>query len=68
MQFYVYSYTTVNWIHGVVGLVLVTLGVYDGYRSYFTRSGTTNSNRVIFGMFAGVGLVLTSLFVTEHFQ
>lgn len=39
-----------------VGILLVILGALDGVRSYCARQGTTNANRVAFGLFLGMGI------------
>ena len=49
-----------HWGYGFFGFILVLLGAYDGYKSYFTRAGTVNLNRAIFGAGLGTGLFLMS--------
>ena len=49
-----------HWSYVLAGSLLLLAGGYDGYRSYFTPSGTTNLNRVIYGVAIGGGLFLIS--------
>lgn len=61
MQITLGTTMSLHWGFGIFGAVLVVLSGYDGYKSYFTRSGTTNLNRAFFGSLAGVGLFLISM-------
>ena len=39
-----------------VGAALIALGALDGFRSYLKKAGTTNANRMIFGVLLGAGV------------
>jgi uncharacterized membrane protein len=47
--------TSVPGAEVAVAFTLVIIGAWDGYRSYFTGTGTTNLRRVIFGAYLGIG-------------
>ena len=48
----------VNFNTGALGFLLIGIGAIDGYKSYFTRRGTTNFHRIGFGTITGIGLYL----------
>jgi uncharacterized membrane protein len=41
-----------------MGILLLAAGITDGWRSHFTRRGTTNRNRIVYGSLAGAGIYL----------
>ena len=41
--------------------LLIGLGLMDGYRSHFMACGTTNRNRIVYGVMTGIGLSILFL-------
>ncbi|NIZ59849.1 hypothetical protein DL239_02535 [Sedimentitalea sp. CY04] len=67
MQIILGATFAMHWGYGILGASMVLLGAFDGYKSYFTRRGTTNFNRAIFGLITGVGLFLVAISL-PHFS
>ena len=61
MQLTIGTTMSLHWGFGFLGAAMVLLGAYDGYKSYFTKVGTTNFNRAVFGSLTGAGLFLVSV-------
>ncbi len=51
-----------------LALLLLALGVWDGWRSYNTARGSTNLRRIFFGICLGAGLYVLVLVIALFFD